>query len=75
MMDSSDANALTKEVMRLTQENAELRAELWNQWEYNHTNQCGRGEGFWGETPHKGICTWLVPKVLMTMTSPHGEAS
>jgi len=60
MINSCDANALTREVARLTKENDELLKELWNQWAYNHAEHCGRG----GDTPHDGLCTWPVPKVL-----------
>jgi hypothetical protein len=73
MINSSDANALSKEVKRLTKENAKLRKELWNQWEYNHYEHCGRGD-ISGSKPHEGDCYWPVPKVLMTKKRVHPSA-
>jgi hypothetical protein len=46
------------DVARLEEEIKQLRAELFKQWEYNHTEHCGR------EFPHDN-CQWPMPKVLV----------
>jgi len=58
---SKSTNKLGKELIRLTEENAKLQEELWNQWSYNHAEHCGRGEGI-VDIPHEGLCTWPVPE-------------
>ncbi len=43
----------------LEKENAELRAELLNQWEYNHAEHCSN------DWPHPGRdCQWPRPPIL-----------
>jgi hypothetical protein len=48
-----------EEIARLDAENAELRAELANQWEENHFEHCGRRLHDFGEG-----CSWPKPSAL-----------
>ena len=53
------------ELERLRAENAELRRELVAQWEFNHSERCGKV----GPDPsrpwvHEGRCHWPLPEVL-----------
>lgn len=44
---------------------AQLREELWKQWEINHSEHCDR------EWPHAEgkYCHWPLPKVLAPVTT------
>ncbi len=55
-----------KRAERAEAERDALRAELQNQWEYNHAEHCR-----W-EWPHEGYCAWPLPEVLGT---PHGKTT
>ena len=52
------ANMCSHGEQALKTENAELRAELQRQWEYNHAEHCGKP---W---PHQGDCYWPLPDSL-----------
>ncbi len=43
---------------KLVKENAELRKELLNQWEYNHAEHCGHLDAH-------DECHWPMPRILL----------
>jgi hypothetical protein len=51
-MMQADREALEQRVRR-------LQKELWNQWEYNHSEHCGK------QLPHSGACYWPMPDELI----------
>jgi hypothetical protein len=48
----ADREALEQRVRR-------LQKELWNQWEYNHSEHCGK------QLPHSSACYWPMPDELI----------
>ena len=55
----------TVENFELLRENAELRGVLWEQWEANHFEHCGRD---WPH-PEGKSCYWPLPEILQLNSS------
>lgn len=60
VLDRAEQVTTDEIIESLNGENAQLREELWHQWEYNHSEHCDRD---WPH-PHGVRCHWPLPEVL-----------